>query len=68
MSEEAISALENYGVKKLSTLAFAHGEPGQAIKADEFTVFHTSVNNGTEMGVSDAAALKQLLFESHVLV
>ena len=68
MSEKAIEALEKFGVKKLSTLAFAHGQPNQPIKPDEFVEFHKKINGGTEMAVADAAALKQLLFESHVLV
>ena len=58
MSPEAISALESYSVEKLSTLASVHGQPGQAIKADEFTTFHKAVNNGVEMNVADVASLK----------
>ena len=68
ISEGSIKALVEHGVKKLSTLAFAHGQPGQAINQGDFEAFAKGVNKGTAMSTADTAGLKQLLFEAHVLV
>ena len=55
-------ALRNAGVGTISALAYAHGQPGQPIVADEFQAWVRSLDPSTTIG--GVAALKRLLFES----
>ena len=66
VQDATIENIVNYGIKKLSTLAFSRGQPGQV--NTQFDAFQKSVNGGTAVNTADSAGLKQLLFESHVLV
>ena len=55
-------ALRNAGVCTISALAYAHGQPGQPIVADEFQAWVRNLDPGATIG--GVAALKRLLFES----
>ena len=55
-------ALRNSGITTISTLAYAHGQPGQPISNDEFAGWVRQLDPGATVG--GVAALKRLLFES----
>ena len=55
-------ALENSGVKMISTLTFAFGQPGQPISNDDFSTWVRQLDPGATVG--GVAALKRLLFGS----
>ena len=55
-------ALRNAGVNTISSLAYAHGQPGQPINADDFTAWVRQMEPGATIGA--VASLKRLLFES----
>ena len=56
------TALKNAGVTTVSNLAYAFGQPGQPIVADDFTNWVRQLDPGATIGA--VAALKRLLFES----
>ena len=55
-------ALRNSGITTISTLAYAHGQPGQPISNDEFAGWVRQLDPSATVG--GVAALKRLLFES----
>ena len=55
-------ALKNSGIHTISSLAYAHGQPGQPIVAAEFQAWVQQLDPGATIG--GVAALKRLLFES----
>ena len=55
-------ALRNSGITTISTLAYAHWQPGQPISNDEFAGWVRQLDPGATVG--GVAALKRLLFES----
>ena len=55
-------ALRNAGVTTISSLAYAHGQPGQPIVADDFAAWVRQLEPGATIGA--VASLKRLLFES----
>ena len=55
-------ALKNSGVTTISSLAYAHGQPGQPIVADEFAAWVRQIEPGATIGA--VSSLKRLLFES----
>ena len=55
-------ALKNSGINTISSLAYAHGQPGQPIVATEFQAWVQQLDPGATIG--GVAALKRLLFES----
>ena len=67
LTAASVAALGRHGFTTLGKLAFAHGQPGAQIDANQF---HTFAGNtlGALMTLGDEAALKRLLFEGHTLV
>ena len=55
-------ALKNSGITTISTLAYAHGQPGQPIASEDFTGWVRQLDPTASVG--GVAALKRLLFES----
>ena len=55
-------ALKNSGVTTISSLAYAHGQPGQPIVADEFAAWVRQIEPGATIGA--VSSLKRLFFES----
>ena len=55
-------ALKRAGVSTISALAYAFGQPGQPINADEFQAWVRTLDPGATIG--GVSSLKRLLFES----
>ena len=55
-------ALKNSGVTTISSLAFAHGQPGQPISNEDFAAWVRQLDPGATVG--GVSSLKRLLFES----
>jgi hypothetical protein len=55
-------ALKNSGVTTISSLAFAHGQPGQPISNEDFATWVRQLDPGATVG--GVSSLKRLLFES----
>ena len=55
-------ALKNSGVTTTSSLAFAHGQPGQPIVAADFEAWVGQLDQAATVG--GVSSLKRLLFES----
>ena len=55
-------ALRNSGITTISSLAYAHGQPGQPINADDFTAWVRQLEPNATIGA--VSSLKRLLFES----
>jgi len=55
-------ALRNSGITTISSLAYAHGQPGQPIVADDFTAWVRQLEPNATIGA--VSSLKRLLFES----
>ena len=54
--------MRNSGITTISSLAYAHGQPGQPIVADDFTTWVRQLEPGATIGA--VSSLKRLLFES----
>lgn len=67
LSGASVAALRRHGFTTLGRLAFAHGQPGTQIDANQFHNFAANIL-GALMTLGDEAALKRLLFEGHTLV
>ena len=55
-------ALKNSGVTTISSLAYAHGHPGQPISNEDFTAWVRQLDPSATVG--GVSSLKRLLFES----
>ena len=55
-------ALRNSGITTISSLAYAHGQPGQPINADDFTAWVRQLEPNATIGA--VSSLKRFLFES----
>ena len=55
-------ALRNSGITTISSLAYAHGQPGQPIVAEDFTTWVRQMEPTATIGA--VSSLKRLLFES----
>lgn len=67
LTAASVAALRHHGFTTLGKLAFAHGQPGTQIDANQFHTFAANVL-GAFMTLGDEAALKRLLLEGHTLV
>ena len=56
------TALKNSGVNTISSLAYAHGQPGQPISNEEFGTWVRQLDPHATIG--GVSSLKRLLFES----
>ena len=62
LPEQLQRALRTAGVCTISALAYAHGQPGQPIVAEDFQAWVRTLDPGATIG--GVASLKRLLFES----
>ena len=66
LTDPTCRALSTLGVSSLGRLAYAVGQPGQAVPSEEWDSFVNAHFGGITLG--EQAALKRLLFESQTLV
>lgn len=62
-----INSLVTGGINTLAKLAFAVGQPGQAIQGQEVDDFLTQMT-GTAPALAEAAVAKRLIFEAHTVI
>ena len=67
VSRQCLRALELAGVEAMGTLAYSHGQPGQAIDEAKFSEWLNNVL-GAAPSLGESASMKRLLFESQTLV
>ena len=63
-----LATLKASNIDTYSKLTFSIGSPQKPPSDDEFNTFCTLLNNGVDMSIAEAAAVKRIHFESLTIV